>query len=64
MSNSKKQRKLSSQDLPILTPYHWKKNKDAGKEVEEMLKHPYSLEEVKAQTARKYAMKEKNKKGF
>lgn len=36
-------------ELSPLTDYHWQRSKAAQEEVAEMLKHPYSLEQIRKQ---------------
>lgn len=48
MANKEK----SIEELPSITDYHWERSKKAMLEVEEMLKHPLTLEQKKAQIAR------------
>ena len=40
-----------------LTDYYWQRSRDAGRAVEEMLKHPYSSQQMTDQTNRKYRMR-------
>lgn len=57
--------KESSKDLPVLTDYHWQKRQEGIKAVQEMLKHPYSFQQMKGQTLRnKKALEETAKKKF
>ena len=42
-----------------LTDYHHKKNEEGKKAVEEMSKHPLSLQQIKEQIARRNAIKNK-----
>jgi hypothetical protein len=57
MSKSEKKLPKSIKEVSTLNDYHNKRNKAELKEVESMLKHPYSLEEAKEQTRKFMSVK-------
>ena len=60
MKNSTNKQTQSSHELPKLLDYWWQKREEEGKEIEEMMKHPMSVQQMKEQTQRNKMMLRKN----
>lgn len=52
----------TSKELPTLTEYHWQRNRDTQKAVDEMLKNPYTFQQAKEQVERLNKQKENRNK--
>jgi len=55
-------KKDKTKGLSTLTEYHWQRNRDAQKAADEMLKHPYTIQQAKEQVERLNKQKENRNK--